>query len=121
MRPALDIAVAGCGIAGLAAAALLSREGHRVTVFEQFAAPGPVGSGLLLQPTGMAVLEKLGLDRQTIASGSRIERLHGRSDCRDVLDVRYASLDREDGFAIGIKRSALFDLLFAAARDAGAV
>ncbi len=120
MRPALDIAVAGSGIAGLAAAALLSRDGHRVTLFEQFAAPGPVGSGLLLQPTGMAVLGAVGLDTEAMASGARIERLHGRSDGRDVLDVRYESLGRNDEFATGIERSALFDLLFDAARCSGA-
>ena len=120
MHPALDIAIAGSGIAGLAAAALLCRDGHRVTVFEQFAAPRPVGSGLLLQPTGMAVLAALGLDQEAIALGARIKRLHGRSDGRDVLDVRYASLGRNDGFAVGIERSALFDLLFGAARGSGA-
>ena len=64
MPAGLDIAIAGCGIAGLASAAMLARDGHRVTIFERFAAPAPVGSGLLLQPTGLAVLRAMGLDRK---------------------------------------------------------
>jgi salicylate hydroxylase len=44
----LDIAVAGCGTAGLAAALLLHRDGHRVTLFERFAEPAPIGSGLMI-------------------------------------------------------------------------
>ena len=35
----LDIAVAGCGIAGLAAALLLDRQGHAVTIYERFYDP----------------------------------------------------------------------------------
>lgn len=46
----LDIAIAGAGPAGLAAALYLKRAGHRVTIFERFDEPKPVGSGLILQP-----------------------------------------------------------------------
>jgi len=41
---ALDIAICGCGPAGLAAALLLHRQGHRVRIFERFETPRPVGS-----------------------------------------------------------------------------
>ena len=57
----LDIAIAGAGPAGLATALLLAAAGHRVTVFERFDEPKPVGSGLILQPTGLSVLADLGL------------------------------------------------------------
>lgn len=49
----LDIAIAGCGPCGLAAALLLHRAGHHVTLFERFDTPRPIGSGLMLQPTGL--------------------------------------------------------------------
>ncbi|TIS71130.1 MAG: FAD-dependent oxidoreductase, partial [Mesorhizobium sp.] len=53
MGISLDIAIAGAGPAGLAAALYLKRAGHRVTIFERFDEPKPVGSGLILQPTGL--------------------------------------------------------------------
>ena len=120
MPGGLDIAIVGCGVAGLASATLLARDRHRVTLFERFETPAPVGSGLLLQPTGLAVLKALGLDPQAVALGTRIARLHGRSNGRDVLDVRYESLRGGRESATGIHRSALFDLLYAAALAAGA-
>lgn len=55
------IAITGCGPAGLSAALLLHDAGYTVKLFEQFEQPGPVGSGLMLQPTGLAVLQQLGL------------------------------------------------------------
>jgi 2-polyprenyl-6-methoxyphenol hydroxylase-like FAD-dependent oxidoreductase len=57
----LDVAIAGAGIGGLALAILLARAGCRVVVYDQMDAPRPVGSGFVLQPTGAAVLAKMGL------------------------------------------------------------
>jgi salicylate hydroxylase len=115
----LEIAITGCGPAGLAAALLLHRDGHRVTMFERFAVAGPVGSGLMIQPTGLAVLNALGLGEAICTAGRRIDRLFGRNaDGRTVLDVRYANL-RRGGFGIGIHRAALFETLFSAVTAAG--
>ena len=57
MTGRLRIAVAGGGPAGLAAALMLHRAGHEVTIFERFERPQPLGSGLMIQPTGLAVLD----------------------------------------------------------------
>lgn len=115
-----DIAVAGCGPAGLAAALLLHRDGHRVTLFERFDAPKPVGSGLMIQPTGQAVLHALGLDERLLAAGARVDRLFGRAgeDGPVVLDVRYAALGARGGFGVGIHRASLFAILHDAVREA---
>lgn len=114
------IAIAGCGPAGLAAALLLERAGHRVTLVERFATPQPLGSGLILQPTGLAVLRELGLADALIARGSRLDRLYGLGAATDsvVLDVRYAALG-PDAFGLGIHRGSLFEALFAAVRARG--
>jgi 2-polyprenyl-6-methoxyphenol hydroxylase-like FAD-dependent oxidoreductase len=110
---AYDIAVAGCGPAGMATALLLARDGHRVQIYERFEAPRPLGSGLMLQPTGLAVLRELGLAEGAIAAGARIDRLFGRTEPagRTVLDVRYEWLRQPGLFGVGIHRAALFDLL----------
>ncbi|WP_288413315.1 NAD(P)/FAD-dependent oxidoreductase [uncultured Sphingomonas sp.] len=109
----LTIAIAGCGPAGLATALLLHRDGHHVTLFDRFDAPRPVGSGLMIQPTGFAVLRELGLDDPLLAHGARIDRLHGEagSTGRVVLDVRYSALGKRAGFGVGVHRAALFALL----------
>ncbi len=114
-RP-LDIAVAGCGPAGLCAALLLRDDGHRVSIFERFEAPRPVGSGLLIQPTGLAVLARLGLAEALLARGARIDALHGIQESgRVALDARYTDLGLPGAFGIGIHRASLFDLLYKAA------
>lgn len=115
MSRSLTIAIIGCGTAGLAAALLLERAGHSVTLVERFSEPQPLGSGLILQPSGLAVLDALGLAASLIAAGSRIDRLFGLNAVTGsvVLDVRYAALKRER-FGVGIHRVALFEALFAA-------
>lgn len=117
MGNSLDIAIAGAGPAGLAAALYLTRAGHRVTIFERFDQPKPVGSGLILQPTGLTVLADLGLLDDILALGSRIDRLHGADarTGRTVLDVRYDA-QRGGRFGLAVHRAALFGVLFRAAR-----
>ena len=108
----LDIGVAGAGPAGLAAALFLSRAGHRVEILERFDTPAPVGSGLLMQPTGLTVLAALGLFDTIQTLGNRIDRLHGADAVsgRTVLDVRY---DAAPGgrYGLAVQRAALFDTL----------
>jgi salicylate hydroxylase len=116
--PTLSVGIAGAGPAGLSAALFLARDGHRVTLFERFATPHPVGSGLMLQPTGLAVLAELELADRVMSLGQRIERLFGRvmpSD-RIILDVNYRRLG-PGRFCLAVHRAALFEPLFAAAQQ----
>src|SRR3954447_7924835 len=110
----LRVAIVGCGTAGPAAALLLARAGHEVEVLERVPDPSPVGAGLLLQPTGMAVLRELGLLDAIARRGARVERLHGETDRgRVVMDIAYADL--EPGLhGLGLHRGALFGALFGA-------
>lgn len=113
-------AVVGSGIAGLASAAHLARAGHQVTIFERFAAPRPVGAGLLLQPSGLLALDTLDLRGEAVARGAKVSRLIGRNaKGSTVLDLRYSDACKGD-FGVGIHRASLFTLLLDAARDAGA-
>ena len=112
----MRIGIIGCGIAGQAAAIGLSRDGHDVTVVERFAAARPVGAGLLLQPSGLQVLERLGAREEAERWGARIQELDGRTPRgRRVLDLNYGALH-----GLGIHRGALFNLLHARMIASGA-
>ncbi|MFQ6550368.1 FAD-dependent oxidoreductase [Aestuariibius sp. 2305UL40-4] len=112
----LDIGVAGAGIGGLALASLLADRGHRVTVFDRFERPAPVGSGLVIQPVGQAVLDRIGLGVSARAEGAPVWRMlgHEADHGRRVLDVVYGP-GGGARYGLGIHRASLFDLLLAAA------
>ncbi len=116
----MDIAIAGCGPAGIAAALLLHADGHRVTIFDRFETPRPLGSGLMIQPSGMAVLAQLGLAEAIARRGARIDALKGeQQDGRVALDAPYARFGSKEVFGLGIHRASLFDCLYQAALSAG--
>ena len=110
----MRVAVLGCGTGGPAAALLLARAGHHVEIFERAPSLGPVGAGILLQPTGMAVLDRLGLLERVLEAGSRVDHLHGVTcDGRLVMDLRYGDLD-PGLFGLGLHRGDLFAALHGA-------
>src|SRR6185295_17389497 len=117
-----DVGIAGCGVAGLACAALLRREGLRVVVYDKLERPQPLGSGLILQPVGLHVLDELGVGERVRGLGAVIERLFGRvvPSQSVVLNVRYDAFGRNAPTGVAVHRGALFEVLYDAARKAGA-
>ena len=61
MTRSLQLIVAGGGIGGLAAAFVLAKAGHAVTVLEQSAAFGEIGAGIQLGPNIFKMFDYLGL------------------------------------------------------------
>lgn len=112
------IGIAGAGIGGLTIAALLADQGHHVTVFDQFDRPRPVGSGLVIQPVGQAVLAEIGALDDALAKGNAVTHMlgHEADNGRRVLDVWYDRSPAPDRFGLAIHRASLFDAILKAAR-----
>lgn len=117
--PTQHFAIAGGGTAGLTAAIAVARLGHNVSLFERAAEPRAVGAGILLQPSGLQVLDALGLREQVSARASRVERLDGRNQHgRRVMDVCYNDL-APGAHGLGVHRANLLHVLYQAALSAG--
>lgn len=117
--PCLRVAVVGAGTAGPAAAVMLARAGHRVTLYERAPVNLPVGAGFLLQPTGMRVLDQLGLLDVLLPKTASIRRLR----CLDGRDRALLNLDYEEAApglrGAGTHRAWLLEVLLGAALQAG--
>jgi salicylate hydroxylase len=74
----LPVLIAGGGIAGLAAALGLARQGQRVRLFEQAAAFAEIGAGLQMSPNGVRVLRALGAWEQIETSCVIPSEIHVR-------------------------------------------
>lgn len=115
----MRVGIVGCGTAGPALATLLARAGHHVTILERAPSLNPVGAGLLLQPSGLAALEELGLAASIIACGSIIRRLSGVTPRgKPVLKLAYADLT-PTAFGLGVQRGLLLSHLLQAASASG--
>ena len=78
-----------------------------------------MGAGILLQPTGLAVLGRLGLLDAVVSRGARVEALHCRTARgRTLFDLHYDALAPEL-FGLGSHRGALFEALHGALDAAG--
>lgn len=107
----MKIAVIGGGPVGSSVALLLAKQGEDVTVFEKQAVPAPVGAGIMLQITGLKVLEEVGVRDQIADNGRKITRFTGvTKQERTVFDIDFS--DTELGaFGYGVHRSNLFESL----------
>ena len=104
----------------MTAALFLARAGYDVQIFDQFERPKPIGSGLLIQPSGQVVLSQLGLLDQISAYAAPVTELYGLDvkNSKRALDMQYRNLGRQV-HALGIHRASLFNVLFAAVRNEG--
>ena len=106
------VAIVGSGTAGAATALFLSRLGHEVTLFEKVEHPAAIGAGIMLQPSGMRVLQELGLENDILQLGAIVERLHATtSRGKVVLDLHYRDLAKEH-YGVGLHRGVLFQTLY---------
>jgi salicylate hydroxylase len=120
----LQVAIAGAGIGGLAAAVACRRAGCDVQVFEQARAFSEVGAGVQLGPNVTRVLERWGsgdaVRRVAARPGALVVRdaAHGGELAR--MELGHAFADRYGAPYLTIHRADLQQLLLEGARDAGA-
>ncbi|KAJ6486506.1 FAD/NAD(P)-binding domain-containing protein [Mycena vitilis] len=55
----LNIGIIGAGLVGLATAAMLCKQGHKITIFESSSFHAEIGAGIVLTPNGVTVLKGL--------------------------------------------------------------
>ena len=115
----MNIAIAGFGVAGGALAVLLARAGHGVTVFERAPQPGPVGAGLLLQPSGQGVLRALGLLDEIEAQSARLTGIEAWTPRGWKFSDLKLARSLPGAYALGVHRGVLFTALQTAALEAG--
>src|SRR5687768_14653212 len=115
----MRVGVVGFGVAGSTASALLADAGHEVTVFERAPVLEPAGAGVLLQPSGLRVLEQLGLLERVRSGAARIDELVALSPSgRTISRMRYAEM--EPGLhALGVHRTDLLSALAALVDESG--
>jgi len=114
----ITIAVVGAGTAGTAAALFLARAGHEVTLIERVPSPTAVGAGIVLQPSGRAVLARLGLEAPILTAGARLTGLSCRTRSHTLLELRYEKL-YAGLFGLGLHRGVLFRALYDAVLPSG--
>ena len=116
--------IAGGGIAGMAAALALAREGWRVTVCEEAPAPAEVGAGLQMSPNAARVLRWLGVLDAVAAQAFRpraAEMRDGQSGARIYRAALGAVAEARWGAPyLHVHRADLLAALTGAAREAGA-
>jgi 2-polyprenyl-6-methoxyphenol hydroxylase-like FAD-dependent oxidoreductase len=77
-----------------------------------------VGAGFLLQPSGMHVLEELGILDQVLVHAAKVDRLHVLDERGNtLLDLRYRELG-QGSYGAGLHRPVLLHHLIAAMREA---
>lgn len=113
---ALRIAICGAGTAGLASAIVLARQGHDISLFEQSTAMENVGAGILLQPSGMAVFQHLGVLEEARDLGAHVVALRGQSASGRLI-VNSAYREACPGHhGLGLHRATLCHVLMQALR-----
>jgi 2-polyprenyl-6-methoxyphenol hydroxylase-like FAD-dependent oxidoreductase len=81
----MKITIAGAGIAGLTAALVLGRRGHKVVVLERSPQINPLGAGIVLAPNALRVLSALGVKVDRF--GEPIRRLSIRDNAGNALET----------------------------------
>lgn len=119
-RRPIRVVIIGAGIGGLAAGAILRRDGHDVTVLERAERFEPLGAGLALWPNGARALREIGVG--ATADAAEVPRGDGgirrARDGKLITAISPEILERRYGAPLAlVHRADLQGALLAAAGD----
>jgi 2-polyprenyl-6-methoxyphenol hydroxylase-like FAD-dependent oxidoreductase len=119
-RRPMRVVIVGAGIGGLAAGAILRRDGHEVTVLERAERFEPLGTGLALWPNGARALREVGIG--ATADAAEVPRGDGgirrARDGKLITAISPEVLERRYGAPLAlVHRAELQGALLAAAGD----
>src|SRR5215216_5731176 len=119
-RRPIRVVIIGAGIGGLAAGAILRRDGHEVTVLERAERFEPLGAGLALWPNGARALREIGVG--ATAEAAEVPRGDGgirrARDGKLITAISPDVLERRYGAPLAlVHRAELQGALLAAAGD----
>jgi 2-polyprenyl-6-methoxyphenol hydroxylase-like FAD-dependent oxidoreductase len=117
-----SIAICGGGLAGLALAALLARDGHRPVVFEARAECDVRREGLFLTlaPNGLAALRAVGVEQAVRSAGMTTRAFEiGNHRGKTLARLDHVDSDRQPADMVMIGRGVLVGTVLDAARAAG--
>lgn len=112
---ALNIAICGGGVGGMAAAIALQAQGHSVTIFEQTRQFGRVGADVNLTPNAVHALDRLGVGEALRANAARpthrISKTWDTAEETSRLPMSSAAEDRYGAPQLTIHRADLLAAL----------
>src|SRR4051794_15457917 len=118
MEGRYDVVIVGARCAGAPLATMLARRGLRVCVLDRARFPSDTASTHGIQPSGVRILERLGLLPRLLEVAPAIERATVRLD--DV-DIAFDGVSERVGAPmLNVRRVTLDAILLAAAAEAGA-
>ncbi len=111
-----NVAIIGGGVVGLAAALFL-KDNFQVTIFEREEAPKPIGAGIMLQPSGISILDKLGLAKPILQRGQKITGFFGENNNGKVdFDIDFKGFNV---YGYGVQRGSIYFELLKAVKNSG--